>query len=191
MPKTLHLNTSLMKEEYRDAMSKALDEAGYGYMQSVVSQMRTQAGAGDVTVESADEGERLVRKIIGGAFAVLDSWGSGSLMDTSNDALNDYLSSDLYNPARPKRPGAPITGRPEGDYTDIFGEPAYSSGAMEGLNLEEMPNSPIKPQAPSGAFQDTDKWFVAEGTMVEVLNKATRVFFHGVLRNSSRYWRFG
>lgn len=191
MPKTLHLNTEAIKADYTEAMQKALDEISYGYFNSVVSSMRTSSGSGDVTVESEDKGDRLIRQIIGGAFAVLDSWGSGSLMATDNPALQDYMNSDLWNPARPKTPGAPITGRPQGEYTDVFGESAYSSGAMEGLNLEQMPNSPIKPQAPSGAFQDTDKWFVADGTMVEVVREKTREFFNGVLRNSARYWRFG
>lgn len=191
MPKVLRLNIAQIKSDYADAMSAALDTIGYGYMQSVINQMRTQAGASGVTVESEDKDERMIRKIIGNAFSVLDSWGSGSLMATDNPALQDYMNSDLWNPARSKNPGAPITGRPEGKYTDIFGEPAYSSGAMEGLNLEQMPNSPIKPQAPSGAFQDTDSWFVAENTMVEVVQEKTREFFNGVLRNSARYWRFG
>lgn len=191
MPKVLRMNIAQIKSDYADNMSAALDSIGYGYMQSVINQMRTQSGAGDVTVESEDKGDRLIRQIIGGAFAVMDSWGTGSLMDTSNPTLNDYMNSDLWNPARSKTPGAPITGRPEGEYTDVFGELAYSSGAMEGLNLEQMPNSPIKPQTPSGAFQDTDKFFVAENTMVEVVQEKTREFFNGVLRNPGRYWRFG
>lgn len=191
MVKVLRLNTAAIQADYMTAMSKCLDEVAYGYFNSVVNQMRTESGKSDVTVEGEDKSDKLVRQIIGGAFAVLDSWGSGSLMDTSNPALNDYLSSEYYNPARSKTAAAPITGRPEGYYTDIFGEQQYSSGKMEGVNLEEAKNSPIKAQSPSGAFQDTSKWFEAEGTMIEAIDKATKEFFAGVLRNAGKYWKFG
>lgn len=190
MPKVLRLNTAAIKADYMKHMSRALDEIAHGYFFSVVNQMQTSRGKSGVTVEGEDDENILMRRIIGDAWAVIDSWGTGSKMDTSNPALNDYLSSGLYNPARPNVPGAPITGRPAGEYTDIFGEQAHSSGALAGINLETLPGSPIQAQSPSGAFQDTDKWLIAEDTLREVSAKATREFFQGVFRNSAKYFKF-
>lgn len=182
-----------MFRDYFEAMSECIDKLMEQYYNEVIGAMHTEAGRSDVKKERLDEFEKhlLIRKIIGGAHSILDSWGTGTLMDTSNPALNEYLSSAYYNPSRPFTPGAPITGRPEGEYTNIFGETEYSTGAMEGLNLEINPNIPITARSPSGAFQDADKWFSASNAAKDAISNTTKQFFSGVYRNPSKYMKFG
>lgn len=191
MAKTLKLNTALVMQDYVEKMTECIDRLVDEYCREVTSAMRTDAGRGDLKKESVTDNDKLylARQIIGGPFAILDSWGSGSLMDTSNPALNEYLNSMLYNPERPRQAGAPITGRPEGEYTNIFGETKYSSGRLAGANLENFPGSPIRPQQPSGAFQDAEKWFKASGRVQELVMQYTHDFLHGIYTNGARYWR--
>ena len=193
MAKVLRLNTAKVKEDYARFMSEALDGLLEQYYREVESGMHTQGGRSDLKTERLNDDERgmLLRRLIGGPLAVMDSWGTGSKMDTSNPALNEYLNSSFYNPARPKIPGAPITGRPEGEYTNMFGDTVYSSGALEGRNLENIPGSPITARSPSGAFQNADKWFAASKTVQEAAGKATTQFIQHMRKNAASYWRFG
>lgn len=192
MAKCLHLNTDKVWQDYFTAMSACIDRLLERYYIEVASAMRTSGGRQDLTIEKLNEPEKrlLKRKVIGGALAVMDSWGTGSLMDTGNKALNDYFASHMYNPERPQTPGAPITGRPQGEYTNIFGERAYSSGKLAGVNLENFPGSPIRPQPPSGAFQNADKWFEASGVVKDEIDKATKDFFAGMRARMGVYWSF-
>jgi len=71
----------------------------------------------------------------GGIGALTTEWGSGSLADESNPAWETYTQSKYYNPSRFSY-GHPISGRPKGSYINLDNEIKYSSGRMEGLNLE-------------------------------------------------------
>lgn len=83
-----------------------------------------------------------------GGWAVASEFGTGSLMETNslnNPALSRYIASELWNPARPRTPGAPIVGRPRGRYKDLFGRDKYTRGTAAGRNLENRNRyKPIK-----------------------------------------------
>jgi hypothetical protein len=90
----------------------------------------------------------------------MDEWGTGSLMDESNPALENYRNSRMWNP---RRHDTIIRGRPKGQYTNIFGETKVSSGSMAGLDLEYLSNIgelpfDIRVQPPSHAMQTTARW---------------------------------
>lgn len=66
-------------------------------------------------------------------------YGSGSLSDTSdNPYLDEYISSENFNHYRSKS-DMTIRGRDAGEYTDLDGNPQYSSGKNAGKNLEAKP----------------------------------------------------
>lgn len=67
--------------------------------------------------------------------AWIAEWGSGSSMDTSNPALQEYRSSEYWNP---ERTDLEITGRPTGSYLGLDGQMHQSSGKLAGVNLEEL-----------------------------------------------------
>lgn len=190
---SLKFNTALLFHDYYHAMSQCLDRLLDRYYREVESALRTDAGKNALRKERLNEDEKLMLwgRVIGGAWAVMDSYGTGSLADTSNPALGDYMGGDIWNPERPRVPGAPITGRPAGEYTNIFGEQATSSGRLAGANLERPPGSPIKPRSPSFAFQNAEKWFEAENMAKEAIDEATRAFFAEVNANSGRYFSLG
>lgn len=101
--------------------------------------------------EITDIANVVTASIAGGAYAALDEWGKGSGMDLLNPALGDYMGGDLWNPLRDS---TTIVGRPEGFYTNIFGERVYSSGKLAGRPLENS----LPPSPPSHAMQTAMKW---------------------------------
>lgn len=88
---------------------------------------------------------------------LMDSYGTGSLMDENNPGLQEYMNSERWNPART---GKAIVGRPEGDYINVFGQEKYSSGYLEGLPLEgteTMTGFKFKAIPPSGTLKNAKK----------------------------------
>lgn len=94
------------------------------------------------------------------AKALLESFGKGSSMDVSSDYLFDYMESDLWNPMRTS---IAIVGRPEGEYTDIFGNKRYSAGNFAGVPIENK----VRPRKPSYSIQNAEKWLLEQNGMVE------------------------
>lgn len=193
MAKCLRLNREALRAAYLDHMGACIDRLLDEYYGEAAGALRSEGTRGDIKRERLDSEDKahLLRRLVAGPLAVMDSWGTGSLMDKENPALPGYIGSELYNPARAAAPGAPITGRPEGPYRNIFGETVLSSGAMEGLNLEEFPGSPVRPRSPSFAFQNAEKWFAAGGRVWAELEKETGRFWDAVRENPARYMTFG
>jgi hypothetical protein len=109
--------------------------------------------------------------IVGGAWAAMDEWGKGSLMDTTNPALDAYRNSPAWNPARPD---TAIRGRPKGYYADMWGRRQYSGGGLEGVNLEELGDQWL-PRAPSHAIATAARWMRSHRFQA-VLNDVLRSF---------------
>ena len=89
-----------------------------------------------------------------------DSYGTGSLMNIEdNPFFQEYRNNpNLWNPARH---GKEIVGRPEGYYTDIFGNKKYSSGYMEGIKLEYTKTETglqFEPIPPSNVLKNANQW---------------------------------
>lgn len=99
------------------------------------------------------------------ADAIMDSFGTGSLMDAENKFWDDYMSSGLYNPKRSSRPGDYIRGRPPGEYTDIYGNPATSSGKRAGIKIENQTEGKgrFKPKPASRKIQNAESFLFNAG----------------------------
>ena len=139
------------------------------YLAEAKSHMRTPEGA-----ESLHEGDIealagwLATSIIGGAWAAMDEFGTGSLMDRDNPALPDYMKSDLWNPYR--KDDLAIRSRKAGPYVNIFGETVVSTAKQPGYNLEQK-GGKYAPQPPSHALQTAARWMMS-GRVIEIWQKA-------------------
>lgn len=114
-------------------------------------------------------------EVIGGAWAVLSEYGSGSLMDPDNPALPEYMASDLWNPTRGKHGAGDtaIRSRPAGTYEDIFGEIHVAKGPG-GYNLERK-GGKFAPQPPSHALETAARW-MQQGRMLAVVQQVMDTF---------------
>ncbi len=151
---TLKFNSAGFVELYKSELMKTTNEIMKSFEKDV--KMRLNKAKNDIErEESIAEGKNIISaKITAYAQAIIESYGTGSKMDTSNPYLEEYKSSDLWNPARK---GLAISGRPAGKYTNILGEEKISSGSMEGKNLEEI--SPLfQARTPTMAIQQAEQW---------------------------------
>lgn len=153
-----------------------------GAMKQLQQELLAEAKRGMLTREGAeslhdeeikDIAGVIVASIVGGAWAVMDEFGSGSAMDTSNPALADYKNSSMWNPARPdnkirSRPNAP-------GQINIFGRPVNGKGAG-GFDLEAA--GKVKPQPPSHAIETAMRW-MQNGRMKAVIQGVVKSFPFG------------
>jgi hypothetical protein len=161
----LHVITTLkiLQEEYlRDAQSHMLTPEG-----------KESLHADEIEVL----GTFLTANVIGGAYAAMDNFGSGSKMDLINPALEGYRNSRHWNP---RRHDERIVGRPEGKYTNIFGEEQYSSGVMAGLDLEYLDEQGALPfdlhvRPPSHALETAARW-LKETSLQAIWQESLRAF---------------
>lgn len=108
--------------------------------------------------------------IVGGAWAAMDEFGTGSLMDPNNPALGDYIGSKAWNPARL---GHTIVSRPNAPgQVDIFGRPVNGKGSG-GVDLEEL--GIVEPQPPSHAIETAMRW-MKNGRMKEKIKETIAYF---------------
>ena len=126
--------------------------------------MLTPEGSEDLTDEQITDIANVISAgISGGAWAAMDEYGTGSLMDRNNPALRDYMNSNLWNPVRKD---FAIRTRPKGEYINIFGERVVSNASVPGVDLEEI--GVVTPQPPSRAIQTAMRW-MATGRMQQVI----------------------
>lgn len=116
----------------------------------------------DVDFELKKETNRIIAYLKANTYVLADSYGTGSLMLTSNPGFQEYRNSQRWNPVRK---GTAITGRPEGEYINTFGEKKHSSGTLEGQNIEGLELTAgsgykikIEPVSPSYALQMAEQW---------------------------------
>lgn len=186
MGKRLHLDSAAIANDCTISVFHAADLLLEEYFNEIQFQMSSESGRNDLDAKSLDDGERMLlrRQVLGGAWAIMDSFGTGSLMDKSNPYLADYIGSPLWNSMRT---GFAIAGRPAGEYTNIFGEQAQSSGSLAGQDAERV----IPPRPPSKAFQQAWAWFTSGDRVNKRLSEAMNRFFAGVRANPTSYFRYG
>lgn len=192
--KQLRLDHDRLTRAYTAAVSAVCDELLEEYLAEIKFQMRTQEGKESLLKESEDDAKQLRRRVIGGAFAILDSFGSGSLMDKTNPNLPAYENSAGYNPLRREKGTTAILGRPAGSYTDIFGERQTSSGHAAGRNLEKVyvNGKPLaEPMGPSKAFEQAWNWFTKGQRIEKRLKEMNDLFFQRVRENPGQFFRYG
>jgi hypothetical protein len=129
----------------------------------VISKMRNsefQKNA-DIDFELRKESRAIIAYLKANTYVLADSYGTGSLALVSNPGYQAYRNSNRWNPSRTSRA---IMGRPEGDYTDVFGRKRHSSGALEGQNIEGWKLTrgkftlKVEPVSPSYALQMAHQW---------------------------------
>lgn len=109
--------------------------------------------------------------IVGGAWAAMDSYGTGSEMDLFNPALPGYFKGQAWNPAR----GNDTTIRSRSDapgQVDIFGKPVRGKGPG-GYDLEEA--GIVDAQPPSHAIETAMRW-MRHGRMREKIKETIAYF---------------
>jgi len=161
----LHIMDALKKMQ-REFMDQAKSKMLSPEARSELSEGDYKLLAGAIAIE-----------IIGGPWVAMDEYGTGSLLDQSNPALAEYVSSDKFNPLR--RIAMPATGyaklgRAKGTYRDIFGRNMHSSGRLSGANLEKLAERGVIPDRfgptpPSKALQEAAGWLVQEGRVANIL----------------------
>lgn len=176
----LRFNSSAAAGGLRQAVNRAADKCLEDFYTEIENKMNTSVGKADLQRMSENEENIFRRRVIGQAHAIIDSYGKGSLMDTTNPFWSQYRHSPLWNP---RRNSSTIVGRPKGYYINIFGRKVWSSGRKAGLNVEEK----IKPQSPSYAFQQAEIWWCTSGGHItEILNAEISQW----LRTAYQYFDF-
>jgi hypothetical protein len=106
----------------------------------------------------------------------MDEFGTGSLMDRSNPALDTYRQSELWNPHRGKHgpDDTAIRSRQAGPYMNIFGDQVVSHAPRPGFNLERL-GGKYTPQPPSRAMRTAARWMAA-GRAEDIWRKALATF---------------
>lgn len=136
--------------------------------------MLTPEGEADLEDEAIKEvAGIIVASIVGGPWATLDEWGSGSKMDSGNPALSAYKNSPMWNPARRDNK---IRSRPkQSGQIDIFGNSVDGVG-KGGHDLEA--DGKVIPQPPSHAMQTAARW-MANGRFHDKIRSVVKAFPFG------------
>lgn len=116
------------------------------------------ANNAEADYEIKRESKTIIAYLKANTYLLADSYGTGSLMLTSNPGYEEYRNSDQWNDARK---GREIVGRKEGTYKDIFGNTHRTSGNLEGINIEGMKFNngyTINAVSPSYTIQMADQW---------------------------------
>lgn len=185
MAMILKLDYELLAKDLCEELVNAANEAIEHFLKDAKSQLRPN----DQEIEPAvlDFAKKTISTAcVFYAQSILQSYGRGSAMDMSNEYLSEYFGNTSlgWNPARK---GAQIVGRPEGTYTNFFGEETRSEGNMEGLNLESI----FPPQKPSYAIQNAEKklkqGLTENGYVMRIFRNHAALFFASM--NPSKYYR--
>ncbi len=163
-------------------LSTALFEAAKRFLDEARSHMLTPEGANSLQDISLDDvkiiADIIAITVVGGAYAAMDNYGTGSMMDRSNPALQKYIGSELWNP---QRFGYTVVGRPAGTYTNIFGEQVVSKGKLEGREIEYPAyrgKYAFVPHPPSHALETTARW-MTNGEIQNIVKSVLEKFpFH-------------
>lgn len=146
---SIKFDTQSMISDLKNHLILAMKQLQDELLNESKQKMLTPEGKEDLTIEDITDIANVISAgIIGGPWAVMDEFGTGSKMDTDNPALRDYMNSNMWNPARKDHA---IRTRPKGEYVNIFGERVVSNATAPGIDLEII--GKVTPQTPSKAVQ--------------------------------------
>ena len=110
----------------------------------------------DVDFELERKSKSIIAYLKANTYVLADSYGTGSLMLTSNPGFEGYKKTWHKD-----RPDKAIYGREAGNYIDIFGRPRQTTGVYKGRKIEGLEvrkGYKIQPVAPSYALQMAEQW---------------------------------
>lgn len=172
----LRFNAKKAFNGYKALINKAADDLINELYTDIKNSLNDAKG--DIEKMSEKEENIIRRKIIGYANAVMDSYGTGSEMDTTNPFFAQYKRSNLWNRARYT---IAISGRKRGYYLDIYGKWRYSSGKKLAVNIEDY----YEPTPPSYAFQRAEAW-LTDKKIHDTIDRYTRQW----LSNINQYFSY-
>lgn len=182
----LRFNYQQFVNDFANEMVDAAQEAFNVFMKDAMSGLdSTDQELKDAVLYEAKQ--KISASCIFYAQSILRSYGRGRQMDKENEYLQEYINSSLWNPAREKKPGAQIVGRPQGNYTNILGQTVYSKGEMEGKVTAIPVGKVVKP---TYSIQNAEKKLVRglseNGYVMRILRRHTEKFFNSM--NPANYF---
>lgn len=167
----LHTDKNLLIQEFKSKLMAEVENSKHQLENDIKMRFGSVTPVGKIELDTYVEtiNEKIRIYIDGNALTLFNNYGSGSLMDyTNNDLIGEYISDGNWNPHRSIGDNA-IKGRPAGKYTDIFGKQRESKGNREGEDLEGKRIKTkagfelrIEPQPPSHAIEYGISWFVVQ-----------------------------
>ena len=159
----LRLNYNRLIKDYLNYFYEELEFALEAWKQEVknniMSEFIKKHGNPQVNIYIEREEKALRAFLYANPGVLADSYGTGSLMNIQDNPLfQEYRNSEAWNPART---GKKIVGRKEGEYIDAFGRKKYSSGHMEGVELEYTETGTglqFEPIPPSNVIKNANEW---------------------------------
>ena len=182
----LRFNHEKFANDFANEMVEAAREAFNVFMTDAMSGLdSTDQELKDAILDMGKE--KISSSCIFYAQSILRSYGRGRQMDKSNEYLQDYMNSSLWNPAREKRPGAQIVGRPKGNYTNILGQTAYSTGEKEGKVTAIPVGNVVQPTySIQNAEKKLERGLMENGYVYRIFRRHTNDFFSSM--NPARYF---
>lgn len=182
----LRFNHEQFANDFANEMVSAAQEAFDVFMKDAMSGLdSTDQEVKDAILDMGKE--KISSSCIFYAQSILRSYGRGRQMDKENEYLQEYMNSAFWNPAREKKPGAQIVGRPKGNYTNILGETVYSKGEMEGQVTARNVGKVVKPTySIQNAEKKLARGLTENGYVMRILRKHTESFFSTM--NPARYF---
>lgn len=193
-------------KKFYDDFYRQLEDA----MRKIIDRFYYEATAGMSAEAKADSDNNGIVKALNTyiraqcafyADALMESYGTGSLMDKKNNPyFDEYVNSGLYNEERGSLPGAPILGRKK-TYTNIYGEKIETSGRNKGKNLEGIYIRDketgelvyIEPKKASLQIQKAEAWLMQNNRktyMERMIEQAATEFMLSVKASPMRYFYY-
>lgn len=161
----------------KSELAIALESLRNEFVNEVESHMMTSKGREDIFADAVSiMSDYISTEIVAGPWAIMDSFGTGSLMDKSNPALVDYMQSILWNKYRGSDPT--IRSRQRGYYINIFGDTVYSRSNVPGIDLEKK-GGKYSPTPPSKALQTALRWMIQGDRINKTIRKVINNFDFG------------
>ena len=175
---SIRLDTQSLLNALRKELILSMKELQVELLNDAKIGMQTPEGKDSLHEEDmTDVANVIVASIAGGAWAILDEFGKGSLSDLSNPALQDYIGGELWNPARGN--DMTIRTRPKGAYTNIFGDQVTGRAPVAGVDLEAI--GIATPTPPSHAIENALRWMKNDRFAEKIRNTIYYFPFHKYL----------